>query len=59
MDSKGSVEIQKEVVKLLEVTIIVPIGRRVVQSSRKLMMTDYSEMENVVVVIAIFKMKMQ
>ena len=42
MDSKGSVEIQKEAVKLLEVTIIVPYRRRVVQSSRKSMMTDYS-----------------
>ena len=59
MDSKGSMEIQKEAVKLLEVTIIISYRRRVVQSSRKSMMTDYSQMENAVVVTTIFKMKMQ
>ena len=42
MDSKGSMEIQKEAVKLLKVTTIVPYRRRVVQSSRISMMTNYS-----------------
>ena len=58
MDSKGSMEIQKEATKLLKVPTIVPYMLMIAQSSRRSMMTHYSQKEKAVTTTAIFKMKM-
>ena len=59
MDSKGFVEIQREGVKLLKVTTIVPYMIMSGPIIEEIDMNDYSQEEKAVVATAIFKMKMQ
>ena len=57
MDSKGYEEIQKEAAELLKVTISCLTGQWVAQSSRRLMMTYYSQEEKAIAATTIFKIK--